>query len=198
MGVFIRGYATGSAWPRVTRTVVVPASELPLTLEEAKNFSRVPHDGEDAVLLMLLGASTKRVEADTGLALMTQTLDLTFDGFPSSTTWPLPVEPVQSVTSIISTDTDGDPQTMSAADYIVLGNRIGLADEASWPTDLRKFTPVTVRVVAGYLSAELVPDDLKVAVALVFGWLVENREPAKWEREVYEGWVNNHKRELVA
>ncbi|HXG56680.1 MAG TPA: phage head-tail connector protein [Vicinamibacterales bacterium] len=199
MAVLLRGGRSGTAWPRVTRTVVTAAVLDPFSLAEAKAQSRIDLAEEDALLEDYLKAATRRVETDTGMALLTQTVDLTFDGLPQG--WgvlDLPIGPVQSITSVTYIDTSAVSQTMASGDRLLSGSRIGLIDTASWPTDIRGFAPVTVRVVAGYTTAALIPADLRMAVRLVFGWLVAHREPDEFDLDVYEGWIRGYRRVLIA
>lgn len=127
---------------------------------------------DDTYLTSLIKAARQTVESDTRRALCTQTWDLKLDAFPSNGA---PIElrrgPVQSVTSITYTESDGGQATVPAADYVVAitdaSCEITLADDADWPTDvIDQANAVVVRYVTGYGVAAAVPDGLKQACRL--------------------------------
>jgi uncharacterized phiE125 gp8 family phage protein len=62
---------------------MVPPSLEPVTLAEAKAFLRIEDSTEDQVVTDLITAARQYVENRTGRALITQTWQLTDDGFPS-------------------------------------------------------------------------------------------------------------------
>lgn len=53
-------------------TVITPPAEEPVSLASAKDFLRVGHDGEDALIERLIQSARARIEEATGLALVTQ------------------------------------------------------------------------------------------------------------------------------
>ena len=199
MGVFINGWrSSGAVQPRIRKDVTVPAVLSVLTVRDAKKYLRVDHDDEDDEVERDIRIATAKVEKDTGIYLLTQTIEAVLDQFPSGGVLDPLVVPIQSVTSIAYVDSDDDAQTIDAADYLLQSNVIGLADDVTWPTDLRTFDPIVVTVVAGYTDPELIPADLVEAVRMVLRWVWERREPNAMETALYESLVNNYKRLLVA
>jgi uncharacterized phiE125 gp8 family phage protein len=88
---------------------------------------------------------------------------------------------VQSITSVIYVDTDGQEQTLSADLYEVdIASDPGWivpAASTRWPRTMRTINAVRVRFVAGYGDPEDVPEKIKTAIkALVAHWY-EAREP---------------------
>jgi uncharacterized phiE125 gp8 family phage protein len=148
--------------PRALALVTAPVSE-PLSYAQAKAFLRLPNDTEEGLVLGLITAARMKVEADTGLMLLTQTWDLSFDAFPEDAIRP-PCCPLQSVTTIKTTSSAGVESTLSATNYQVdLASqppRIVLSDAGAWPTDLRATSAITVRCVAGYVSDQAIPAPL--------------------------------------
>lgn len=190
------------AWStRMATKVVTPASTLPITLADAKAHIKAVTTDEDTQVTAFIQAATDRIERDTGLSLLTQTIDIFVDGVTLQDRFELPVSPIQSVTSFSYTDTAGIVQVWPTTQYEVdLASpqpRIGLAMQGMWPTDLRFFQPITIRVVAGWTSAALIPAGLILAIKMVVAWLDQNRAPGMFERQLYADWIGPYRRKLV-
>lgn len=69
-----------TATPRL-RLVTEAASE-PLSLDEAKIFCRVDSPDDDDLIVSLIKSARRRVEKDTGLAIMTQKFVCVYDRWP--------------------------------------------------------------------------------------------------------------------
>lgn len=139
---------------------------------------------DDTYITSLIKGARQQVEGDTRRALCTQTWDLKFDGFPSDGLgFRIPRPPVQSITSITYTDTDGDSQTVPTADYVVSITDaycdITLAQDADWPSDVKdQANAVVVRFATGYGVASAVPEGLKAAVRIAAAQLYISPNPA--------------------
>lgn len=81
----------------VTRTPLT--TDLPVSLEEAKDRARVSHTEEDAAITSLIFAAALDVETATGLALLPQIVTYTADVWGGLV--PLPVGPVLPDTTAI-------------------------------------------------------------------------------------------------
>src|SRR5262245_41313326 len=117
-------------------TVVTPPAIEPVDLDTAKRQLRIDHAVEDADLTRRIRAARELAEKHCGKAWLTQTLRLTLPGWPcglsGSAGWlwagsdwgwlagwrwaegetiRLPVEPVQSITSVQYSDVSGVLQT---------------------------------------------------------------------------------------
>jgi uncharacterized phiE125 gp8 family phage protein len=136
---------------------------------------RVDDDNsEDLIIESLIRAARHQIEEDTGLKLLTQTVDQTVDRLPCG--WEsiqLYVGPVQSVTSVTvhsSTDVSSVVATsVYALDTSRRAPRLYLKTGQAWPTDLRWHVAVVVRVVAGYASEDLIPEPILLAMRLLIG-----------------------------
>lgn len=162
-------------------SVVTPAAMEPVSLAEAKLHMRVDSSDDDAYILGLIATARRWVESFRNQALVTQTLDWYLDSWPASGQFDVPRPPLQSVTSITLYDTANAASTVSSAVYFVdtvsQPGRISLAYGQSWPTTtLRDRNAIKIRFVAGYGSAESVPNEVRQAILLIAGDLYENRE----------------------
>ena len=121
--------------------LVTDATSEPLTLSDAKAFCRVDISTDDALVTGLITSARRRIEKDTGLALMTQSWVAVYDRWPdqaapglSGPWWdgvrqgPLsslsaagviqvPKRPFQAVTSIKVRDAYGNFTTADASIY---------------------------------------------------------------------------------
>lgn len=143
---------------------------------------------EDPTLVMLIAAARKHAEQHIGRYLVSQTLDATFDGFPTDYTgWrdnpprhAILLPPLQSVTSITYVDTDGVSQTLATDQYLVddasAPARIEPSYGNAWPSTREQANAVTVRFVAGYGAASAVPACIKQWMALRIKTLYDNRQ----------------------
>lgn len=143
----------------VTRTI---AAE-PLTLAEAKLWAGLDWadgDPREALLTGFIASARRKVEQDTGIALLLTTFDVYLDALPRDRTpIALPWRPVPWITSVASIDTAGVTQTLDVSQYeldpgseVPLPARVALSTVGAWPTDLRPFQPYVLRLVAGYPS----------------------------------------------
>jgi len=176
----------------MSRVLVTPPVEEPLTIEEAKLHLRIEEDvtDEDGLILALIKAARVHVENETGRALLTQTWrQYTDDRFPylrgfygsRDAPFILSPTPVQSVTHIKYYNTAGVQTTFGAGNYVVdiTGDsaRITLAYGISWPATQYPMTrAVEVEFVAGYQNPSLIPPTLKQAMKLLIGNWYEQRE----------------------
>lgn len=163
----------------LTRTVD-PASE-PVSLANAKLHARVTTTDDDDLITWLIVTAREAAEAHTKRQLMSATYTLTGDDFPSSDTIYVPRPPLQSVSSIVYYDSNGDQQTWGGANYQVDSTsepgRIVLASGISWPNvETDKVNAVTITFTAGYADADSVPETIKQAMLLLIGHWYEHRE----------------------
>lgn len=152
-------------------TLVSPATISPLSIPEAKEWLRLDHTTEDAVVGSLVEAVRLTAER-YGIAIGSQTWDWRMEWFPPVIR--LPLNPVQSITSITYTDSDGTSQTLASSKYqfdmYSCPARIEPAYGTSWPATRRIQNAVKVRFVAGYdlsgATPEPLPEDLLQAMRL--------------------------------
>lgn len=135
------------------RTVTPPAA-YPLTLAEAKEYCKLFADdtSQDATLTMLIKAATDYAEHLTGRAFVERTLELNLDYFTDCIE--LPYAPLLGIDSVIYTDINGTPQTLSASTYevntISEPGIIRPVSGAAWPAIGYGFNPIKIQYRAGY------------------------------------------------
>lgn len=150
----------------------------PVCVDEVKNFLRIDHNDDDTMLAAFITTARKWVEDYCYRALFTQTRTLKRDYFPSCDVINVARAPLASVTSIVYTDSNGDSQTLSTANYQVDTSstppRIGLKDGYSWPTTkTNTFNTVTITYVAGWTTVDAIPTAIKEAIKRIVRGLFE-------------------------
>ena len=160
-----------------------PAADapMPITLSDAKAHLRLTSttSSEETLITSWIKAAWRKVEADTGLILLTSEWRVYVHEYPWwGNALELPLWPIQSIDEFEYVDTNGDTQTVmtgspAAVPYIVdYGSRpviVQLDDEQTWPTDLRVTRPGTIEFTAGWTSPSLIPADLIEAMKLLIG-----------------------------
>ena len=168
------------------KAVIVTAPIIePVSVAEVKNHLRVSTNDDDALIASLIKSCREQVEQSTNRAIMTQTWDYFRDTCPSETAMTLPFGKLQSVTSVKWKDTDGSETTLVVStDYYVELNgerhgRIVLPYGVSWPTSvLYPSNPISVRLVCGWTTQELVPYRIKQAIMMLCAAQYEDRGEA--------------------
>ena len=165
--------------------VTAPATE-PVSLTDVKTFLRIDGTTDDAILTMLIASARRMAEEYTKRAFITQTWKLVMDRFsewddvlpPGYYQAPSPFlvngsqaiqlsrQPIQSITSIKTTDTANAQTAVSVTTYALdtATGRILLNEGYSWPSSLRTHSAVEIIFVAGWTSAALVPDPIKQGI----------------------------------
>lgn len=181
--------------------VTAPATE-PVSLSEAKSYLRVDGTDDDTLITSLIATARRSVEDYIKRPLITQTRKLTMDGFadyeegcinPGFEIGPTPFLvdgsqaiqlawlPLQSITSIKTTDTANVQTTVSSGVYTVdaANGRVLLNDGQSWPTSLRARAAVEITFVCGYVAATDVPAPVKQAIIQYINAMFYNRQCAE-------------------
>lgn len=164
----------------VTRRITQPSIE-PVSLAELKAHLRVTEDDQDDQILAYGLAARELLESMTWRSFLTQTWRLTMDRFPCGCI-ELPNPPIQGVTSITYIDSAGDERTLDPSLYQVdtesEPGRIVPAYGLVWPMTRWQASAVTVEYVAGWETAEDVPNTLRQALRMLVAYWHEQRESA--------------------
>lgn len=193
-----------AAGPWTSQLITAP-TVTPVSLVEAKLHLRIDAADEDAMITRLIAGAVAECEHILGRALMTQTWEITLDAFPgangSSSWWAgaqasaafrLDRVPVQSVTSLIYTNTAGAPITLSSGAYVLdTADGAGTAFvvpayNTTWPSTRDEINAVRLRYVAGYADAAAVPDPIKDWLLLNVGSRYGQRESWTLGKALFE------------
>lgn len=171
----------GSLWPTASTLQSPPGSE-PITLGEAKAHLKIDGSDEDAYIATLITVARLHVEEAYGWALITQTWDVYYPGFPAGLREMVITQPpLQSVTEVEYTLDDGTTAVLSASVYNVDAasspGRIVPKRDQEWPSDsLDTGNPVRVRCVVGFGEATDVPENIVHATKIALATLYDHRE----------------------
>jgi uncharacterized phiE125 gp8 family phage protein len=158
--------------------VVAPAQE-PVSLVEAKLHCKEDGSDQDTLITIYLKAAREMAEHELGRVLMPQTWELTLDAFPSDEI-ELPITPIQSIASVKYQDPDDVEQTLGTSAYSLdkesIPGWLFPAADTSWPDTIDAANAVRIRITAGYASAALVPDNIKLWILTHVATWFRNRE----------------------
>ena len=167
----------GNKTKTIERNYTEPSQE-PVTVSEAKLWAHIDTSADDWTVGCMITAAREWAELYSGRSFMTQTLTEKLGMF--SNTMELPYPPLSSVTSITYIDADGATQTLDASVYDVDTTTepglVTLAYDESWPTTRNEHHAVTITYVAGYGTADDVPDKMKNAIMMLVANMDINRE----------------------
>lgn len=184
------------------RKTVAPSVE-PITVRELKLALRLSSDAEDEFLAQLILDAVSEIEEITGLALITQSWQLTLDRWPTAREpwWDgvrqgsisdlhgaryasdvmLPRYPLQSITSCTVYDENSVSTAVTVAstfdvDTQSFPGRMSLQVGAAWPVALRANNAIEIVYAAGYGDTpEEVPDGIKRAVRQMAAYAYAHR-----------------------
>lgn len=166
------------------KKLILAAAKYPISLDELKAHLRIELDitAEDALLNSIIKAATEQAQGLTGRALITQTWEYYIDQWPFGGQINLPLPPLQSITHIKYTDSNGTESTFDAASYSVDNisyvGRVVLNSGYSWPSvDLNNTNPIKITLIAGFGDNETdVPQTINQAILLLAANLYEYRD----------------------
>ena len=181
---------------------VIPC-QLPVSLDEQKQYANISHTNQDIVLTGLIQAAREWIELYLGRKLMAQTVTEYFSRFPGSagnasiypltnrekylicddaSYFKLPYGSLNSVTSITYKKSDATTSTVSSDNYTLVTDtqlgRIVLNNSESWPSDsLFDANPITIIYNCGYGSNYGdVPGAIRTAIMLMVNDLFTVRQ----------------------
>jgi uncharacterized phiE125 gp8 family phage protein len=155
-----------------------PAAE-PVSLVEAKSHLRVTHPDDDTYISTLIISARRRVEARTGLRLITQAWSQFMDCWPVGGIVDLQLNPVSTISDVITYGDTDTPATIDPAHYFLdaTSNPPRLVFRAGrFPANPgRRAKGIEVRLTAGFGAASQVPQELKQAILLIVADAFANR-----------------------
>lgn len=158
-----------------------PSAE-PLTVPDLKDFLRVTHDAEDALLGRLITTARQMVESAASRILLTQAWRIVRDAWPPSGLLLPPLAPVVAIAAARLRHGDGGETALPLSAFTLRGDRtpaVIAVQRANVPEPDRAVGGIEFDLVLGYGAApEDVPGDLVQAVRLLAAHLYERREEA--------------------
>ncbi len=154
----------------------------PVSLAEAKAHLRIDGTDEDILIGSLIVTSRLHIEAEMGLALVTQGWSWFTDAWPRGASLKLPLRPVQSIAAVRTYDDAGVATTLSPDAYFLDGAgkpaRLVRQGALAWPKPGRIANGIEIAFTAGYGDAEDdVPAPVRLAVKMLVAHWYEAREP---------------------
>lgn len=134
---------------RTNLKLIMPPTEAPVTLTEVKEYLRVDHSVDDALIAGLIDAAVDMLDGPAGFlgrCLEQQTWELTLDRFPAAEI-EIPLGPVSEVVSITYRGRDGADVLLPGDALVLESNGLGgrVVAGAPWPTG----SHVRIRFIAG-------------------------------------------------
>jgi uncharacterized phiE125 gp8 family phage protein len=157
--------------------LLTPPDGEPLSLAEAKQFLRVAHDDDDAVITALIAAARSHVEAITRRMLLTQTWRLVLDAWPANGRVTPRIGPLQALLQAQVFDAAGGAQALEVESFVV-DAAAGVIAAPRWalPAPGRAVAGIALDVICGYgTDASDVPADLRQAMRLLVAHSYEHR-----------------------
>jgi uncharacterized phiE125 gp8 family phage protein len=100
----------------IVTTLVAPAAE-PVGLAEVKEYLRIAYDGENGLVTALIAGARSRIEELAGVAMISRTLRVQLDRWPSRTVETrvlrLPVRPAAELAAVRVRDREGVAETVT-------------------------------------------------------------------------------------
>lgn len=159
----------------------VGPSDPIIELADAKAHLRVLANDDDAFIQALIAAAEAHLDGFAGIlgrALVTQTWQRSFDGFPACDTIRLPLGPLIGSVAISYYDSANAQQSFTAFSAVsdAIGPMAVLGSSATWPGTYDRPDAVTISWQCGYGDPADIPAPIIHAAKLMIGHWFANRE----------------------
>lgn len=153
-----------------------PAVE-PVTLADAKAQLRIGHDSEDDLVAGLIRAAREEVEAQAGVAMISQNWRLALDRWPRFGRVALLIHPVVEILSVTVYGADGEASLVDPSTYEVdVASRPARLYFATRPEPSCIMNGIEIDFSAGFgADGDAVPERLKRATLLLVAHWYEFR-----------------------
>ena len=157
--------------------LLIPPAAEPWPVAEAKNFLRVEHGDDDALIASLIAAARGHVEALSRRALLTQSWRFVLDAWPVDGRFAPRIGPLRSVIAARVFDAANHSSAIDAATFVVDAAANVIASPCwSLPLPGRLAAGIELDLQLGYgANAADVPDALRQAIRMLVAHWYENR-----------------------
>lgn len=149
-------------------TVSVPPDGEPVSLSAVKEYLRIGHAGEDALITSLIEAARARLETELGIVLVTRVLTLELEAWPGALTqqgFRLKPGPVSSLRGVVSVSSDGHREDLISR-FMLTAGRLCVRPWSFVPA-IETGGHVEVHFETGHGAPDALPDDLVLAVKML-------------------------------
>lgn len=163
--------------------LITPPAVEPITAAEIKPAARIDGTEFDGQIAMVIPAIRAQAEHLLGRRLITQTVELVLDDFPSEVDIDLMLPDVQSIVSVKYYDASGVQQTIDGSAYYLDSESTPcwLIPVSDWPTTGDYANAVRIRYVVGYgNSATDVPADVRLWIIASCQSALDNQPLPAW------------------
>ena len=151
----------------------------PIDLSDVKVHIKVSGTTDDDIIYNIMLQVRDYIETVLNRQLNTATLIYAIDEFPTKTIFNIPRPPLQSITSIIYSNTDNVLTTLATTEYgtdtLSEPGRVYLLPDKAWPSTYNIPNAVKITYQAGYASAAAVPRRIKLLMLLMIADLYKYR-----------------------
>ncbi len=158
--------------------IISPPGGPAVSLARAKEHLRADDAADDALITDMIAAATRRIERETGLALITSQWRLLADALPRDCTFRIPLAPVASIDEV-AVRTESGWQTVPASDWRAdLASRpTRLVASGEWPRPDGAPGAIRITFTSGFgATPDAVPEELRMAVLVLTAHYYEFRE----------------------
>lgn len=169
-------------------TLTPPGGE-PLSVADAKAFARIGSDLEDGLVTELIASARARLEAMTGLSLMSRSLRLSLQDWPLGVldkgALRLPRRPAQTLLAVHRTDgADLNEDVTSAFELepgLIPRLRPAPGMGRVWPRSIHE--TIIIDWQAGFGAASDIPEDLLHAMRVIVAHEFEHRDASDYRAQ---------------
>jgi len=160
-------------------TTLIEPTTYPVTIQEIKDFGSIDGNDLDSFLEGILIGVVESIEQYLGRSLISRTLKLTFDNWPTKEI-EFPKSPLLSIVSVNTVDEEGIETVYDSDNYYVVSENIPgklvIKKNASLPVNNdRELAGFNIVYVAGYGNASKVPKTIKIAIMQWVVMIYENK-----------------------
>ncbi len=159
--------------------LIAPPAAEPLALADAKNYLRVEHEADDALIESLIAAARREVELATRRVLVSQTWRIVLHRWPAPRRVSSPVNPLRELLAVRVFDVEGGSIEANLAGAVLdSASMPGVVDltNVALPAPGRALAGIEIDLRAGYGEPEEVPAPLVQAVRLLVAQAYEHRD----------------------